>query len=100
MFTIKKIISSLIMPLPFAFILGLIGLYYLYKNSFLKAKIFITLSLVLLFIFSYNPISNTLISSLESKYPEVTKIDKSVKYAILLGGDFEQRAYGILKLYQ
>lgn len=100
MFTLKKIISSLIMPLPFAFLIGLIGLYYLYTNSIKKAKIFLSSSFILIFIFSYNPVSNHIISLLENQYPKIDKIDKTVKYAILLGGDFEHRAYGILKLYQ
>lgn len=98
-FSIKKIISAFIMPLGFGVLLGLIGLYFLYKDSYKKAKIFLTLSIIVIFFSSYNPIANKSIHILESQYIKPTNIDTNIKYALLLGGDFEKRAYGILEIY-
>lgn len=98
-FTLKKIISAFLMPLGFGVLLGLIGVFFLYKNSIKKAKIFLTLSFIIICVSSYNPIANTLLSKLESYHPKINTINPSVKYAILLGGDFEQRAYGVLEIY-
>lgn len=99
MFTLKKIISAFLMPLGFGFLLGLIGLFFLFRASYTKAKIFLSLSFIVIFLSSYNPVANSLLHHLESKYPKIENIDKNIKYAILLGGDFEKRAYGILEIY-
>lgn len=98
-FSIKKIISAFIMPFGFGILLGVIGLYFLYKNSYKKAKIFLTISIVVLFFSSYNPIANKSIHLLESQFEKPSYINKDIKYALLLGGDFEKRAYGILEIY-
>jgi len=98
-FTLKKIISALIMPLPFFTLIGLIGLWYLYRNRIQRAKILLTLSLAGIMLFSYSPVANALIHPLESQYQVPKDINRSVKYALLLGGDFDRRAYGILQLY-
>lgn len=98
-FIIKKMISALIMPLGSGLVLGLLGLFSLYRGSLKKAKIFLTLSFVLLFLSSYGPVANGLIHSLESRYSQPTTIDPDIAYALLLGGDFEKRGYGILEIY-
>jgi len=98
-FVLKKIIAALMMPLPFFTLIGLIGLWFLYRNRIKKAKIFLTLSLVGIMLFSYNPVANRFINTLESQYQPITDINKSIEYALLLGGDFERRAYGVLQLY-
>lgn len=98
-FTLKKIIGSLIMPLPFGVLLGLVGLFFLYRNSLKLAKIFLSVSFIWIIVFSYSPISNALITSLEKQYQPIKNIDTSIDYVLLLGGDFEARAYGVLELY-
>ncbi|MEA2027543.1 MAG: ElyC/SanA/YdcF family protein [Campylobacterota bacterium] len=98
-FVLKKIVAALIMPLPFFTLVGLIGLWFLYRNRIKKAKIFLTLSFVGIMLFSYSPISNGLIHTLEAQYQAPKDINTSIEYALLLGGDFERRAYGILQLY-
>ncbi len=98
-FTLKNIISSFVMPLPLAFTIGIIGLFLLFFKKEKQASIFLLVSFTLIFLFSYNPISNKLIHSLEVEYPAVKKVDKSVKYALLLGGDFQDRGYAILEIY-
>jgi len=87
------------MPLPFFVLIGLIGLWFLHRNAIKKAKKLLMISFVGIMLFSYNPISNGLLHSLEAQYKPVTKIDKDIEYVLLLGGDFDRRAYGVLKLY-
>lgn len=98
-FMLKKIVATFIMPLPFFVVVGLLGLWFLYRNRIAKAKMFLTLSFAGILFFSYNPVANGLLDSLESQYQPPQEINNSIKYALLLGGDFDLRAYGGLKLY-
>lgn len=98
-FALKKFLSAVLMPLTFGLIIGLIGLWFLYRNSYKKAKIFLSISFAWIMLFSYSPFSGALLSSLEHRYEKVTSIDKNIKYVLLLGGDFEGRAYEVLELY-
>jgi len=87
------------MPLNIGLIIGLIGLVYLYKNQFKKAKIFLTLSIIWIATISYTPFSNLLISPLESQYSTLNKIPQEIQYILLLGGDRENRGWEALRLY-
>ena len=98
-FILKKLISTFIMPLSIGLILGIIGLWFLYKNSFKKAKIFLTISLIWIFIIGYLPFTNTLLHPLESQYKILKDIPKDVKYILLLGGDWQNRGWEVLRLY-
>jgi len=98
-FTLKKVISGFLMPLSIGLIFALIGLYYLYKNSYKKAKIFLTFSIVWIVIVSYSPISNLLLIPLETKYSKLENIPKDVKHILLLGADIQNRGWEALRLY-
>ena len=98
-FTLKKVISGLIMPLSIGLIFALVGLYYLYKNSYKKAKIFLTFSILWIVLISYSPISNLLLTPLETKYSKLENIPKDVKHILLLGGDLQNRGWEALRLY-
>ena len=98
-FTLKNIIASLIMPLPLAFVIGVVGVILLFMHKERLAKTFLVVSFALLFLFSYNPVANSLLSGLESEHSIIKKVDKDIKYALLLGGNFQARAYGILEIY-
>ena len=98
-FILKKLISTFIMPLSIGLILGMIGLYFLYKSSFKKAKIFLTISLFWIFIIGYSPFSNQLLHPLESQYQTLQTIPKDIKYILLLGGDMKNRGWEALRLY-
>ena len=87
------------MPLSIGLILALIGLFYLYKNSFKKAKLFLTLSIVWIAIISYSPFANFLLEPLESKYSKLEKIPQDIQYILLLGGDQQNRGWEALRLY-
>jgi len=74
------------MPLPFAMILFIVGLIFVYRAKLHKAKIFLTLSLLWLFIISYSPLVNRVLYSLESSYPTLKDVPTNIKYIHVLGG--------------
>ena len=88
-FLLKKLISSFLMPLSFSLILFLIGLFFLFFNSYKKAKIFLSLSFILLILFSNSTFSNKLLEPLEKSYEKVS-INEKAKYILLLVGIMKQ----------
>ncbi len=89
MFLAKKIIASLLQPLPLSLIVALLGLYLLWLGRHQKlGKFCIGLALIMVFGFSTPFASNHLIRSLEQQYPSIldAKAYHSVKYIVVLGG--------------
>ena len=84
MFLFKKIVSAFLLPLPIGFFLLLIAFYFLMRNSYKKAKVFLFLGLSWFLILSFHPISNAIISPLESSYKALLEIPK-VQYVLVLG---------------
>lgn len=85
-FLLKKYVSMFLMPFPLGIALVLLGLFFLYRNKLTKAKVTLTLSILWLFIFSYPPLANILLYSIESNYPTLHQAPKNVKYIYVLGG--------------
>lgn len=85
-FLLKKFVSMFIMPLPIGVFFIVLALILLYKNKVAKAKIMLTLSLLWLFFFSYAPVANTLLHSVESNYPTLHNAPEHIKYIYVLGG--------------
>lgn len=98
-FLVKKVISAMIMPLSFGLIVGFIGLIFLYKDRYKSAKIFISLSLLWITTISYVPFSNFVIKPLETTYQKLETIPANLHYILLLGGDMENRAWEVVRLY-
>ena len=73
------------MPLSIALILFLLGLFFLFSKSYKKAKLFLSLSFIWLFLISYSPFSNALIKPLENQYKAYLDIDSSIEYVLVLG---------------
>ena len=96
MFIIKKMLGSLLMPLPFCLLMSFLGLFFLLRGKrVLTGKILITLGLVGLTIMSYNPVSRALHTPLNCKYEAYssnqlkkigTEPDATVKYVVVLAG--------------
>ena len=84
MFTLKKLISAFLMPMPLGLFLLLIGFFYLLSNSYKKAKIFLFLGLSWFLIFSFQPIANAIIKPLEDSQKALLTIPK-VEYILVLG---------------
>lgn len=85
-FLLKKIVSMFIMPLPLGIFLLILGLIFLYKNKFFKAKVILTLSLLWLFLISYSPLVNTILYHYESRYPTLHTVSEEIQYIYVLGG--------------
>jgi len=98
-FILKKTISVMIMPFSISLAILLVGLIVLYKNKIRFSKIILTLGFTILLLFSYSPFANTLIGNLEKQYSKIEIMPSNVKYILLLGGDFKQRAWEVLRLY-
>lgn len=73
------------MPISIGLILLLIGLIFLYTQKYSKAKKYLTFALFWLFLIGYSPFSNYLIQPLESQYKAYVKIEKDIKYVLVLG---------------
>jgi len=88
------------MPISIGLIGCLVALYFLFANKIKKAKFFLFLSFVWFFLISFAPFSNALIKPLEDVYPKISDEVNNVHYVLLLGGDFQNRAYEVLRLYE
>jgi len=97
-FALKKLLSSFLMPLSIGLLLFIVGLVYLYSSNYKKAKIYLSISFVWIFMVSYAPFSNVILSPLESLHPKVEQ-NVSAKYILLLGGDFKGRSHEAIRLY-
>ena len=98
-FYIKQLISAFLTPASIGFILAFIGLVFLFKARYTKAKWLLSLAFVWLFIFSLTPIAHWLISPLQQHYPYLKKPLDNVKYILVLGGSKELRCWEALRLY-
>ncbi|WP_419768346.1 YdcF family protein [Arcobacter sp.] len=99
LFNLKKFVSFFLEPFTFGFLVLLLAFIFLLFNSYKKAKVSLFLGLAFIFLISNSLFSNFLISPLENQYKDQKNIDISkVEYILLLGGDFESRAYEVLKL--
>lgn len=83
-FFIKGVISFFIAPFGFIFSLFVLGLYFLYKQQLLKAKLFLSLSFLFLSLFSYPKFANFLIQNLENKYQKYD-YSHNIEYIHVLG---------------
>lgn len=100
-FSLKKLISFFLEPFTFGFLILLLALIFLIFNNYKKAKVFLFIGLAYLFLITNSIFSNFLISPLENKYKNQDDLDISkVEYILLLGGNFEARAYEVIKLSQ
>lgn len=84
MFIIKKIISAFLLPVPIGIFLLAISLFYLFSNSYKKAKIFLFLGLSWFLLLSFQPISNAILYPLENSHKALLETPK-VNYILVLG---------------
>ncbi|MCO4845577.1 MAG: YdcF family protein [Sulfurovum sp.] len=85
-FILKKIISMFLMPLPIGVLFIIVALILIHINKIKRAKPMLTLSIVWFFIFSYAPVANILLHSIESNNPTLHTAPKNIKYIYVLGG--------------
>jgi uncharacterized SAM-binding protein YcdF (DUF218 family) len=86
MFEVKKILSSLLMPLPALLILGFIGLaFIMFSQRRRFGCMVIFTALIGIFSVSYYPVSSSLLMPLERQYDSFTGTTESVDYVMVLG---------------
>jgi len=83
-FFLKKFITFFVEPLGMILLLFVLGLYYLFVNKNSLAKVFLSLSLGLLLLFSYEPFSNFLVKNLENQYTKY-EYKQDINYIHVLG---------------
>ncbi|MFV0574130.1 MAG: envelope biogenesis factor ElyC [Vibrio sp.] len=86
MFELKKIIGALLMPLPTLLIIGFVGLFlimFTYKRGL--GSILTLVSLLGIFLFSFQPISTALLKSTEREYKAFIPVDGTLDYVMVLG---------------
>jgi len=89
MFIFKKIVANLFFPLTFCTLILLIGLFLLWFIQKKRAgKIIVSAGIILLLVLSYAPFSDSLLQSLERRYPPLTNIARvsGIKWVVVLGG--------------
>ena len=84
-FALKKLIASLLMPLPIGMFALLAGLFYLLRSRTQKAQRWLWFAFVWLFLLSYDPFTNMILYPLEHRIPALLKIPKKIDYIYVLG---------------
>ena len=86
MFELKKIVSSLLMPLPALLLIGFIGLMLIMFTTKRKTGCLVVLfSLCSLFAISFQPISSQLLMPLERQYSAFLPVEGTIDYVMVLG---------------
>lgn len=89
MFIAKKILGSLLQPLPLSLLIAIIGFYLLWRGrQRILGKLMLSIALVMVYGFSTPFIANGLIKPLEQQYPALIQTDdyQSVEFIVVLGG--------------
>jgi uncharacterized SAM-binding protein YcdF (DUF218 family) len=84
-FVLKKIIATVLMPLPLGILFVLVGLFYLSRAHMRKSRRWITLGVLWLFVFSYAPPANLLLYPIEQQYPTLHNAPDTTGYIYVLG---------------
>ncbi len=84
MFVLKKIISAFFLPIPITIFIFILGLIFLLKNSYKKAKITFIIAISFLCLISNQTISNIFLAPLENAYPSLINTP-DVNYILVLG---------------
>ena len=92
-FILKKLVSRFLFPLPFSLGLATLGLILLWFTRRQRAgKVFVTLGVLLLLLFSSEAVGEMLISPLEGRYPpygshdHVPLPENEIQYVVVLAG--------------
>ncbi|MGF1762094.1 envelope biogenesis factor ElyC [Aliivibrio kagoshimensis] len=86
MFELKKTLSSLLMPLPALLIIGILGLLLLwFTQRKTMASCLLSLSILGLFVLSFQPFSTSMLKPLEREFPTFLPTDEPIEYIMVLG---------------
>ncbi|CBG87767.1 envelope biogenesis factor ElyC [Citrobacter rodentium] len=88
LFTLKKVVGGLLLPLPFLLLVMGVGLALLWFSRFQKTgKGLIALSWLALLLLSLQPVADGLLRPIETRYPTWQATQK-VDYIVVLGGGY------------
>lgn len=88
LFTLKKVVGGLLLPLPFLLFLIGVAVALLWFSRFQKsAKGLLTVSWLTLLLLSLQPVADALLSPIEQRYPTL-KTSPPVDYIVVLGGGY------------
>lgn len=88
LFTLKKFIGALILPLPFLLLLMALGLALLWLSRFQRTgKICLSLSWLALLLLSLQPVADALLEPIENSYPTWRGTERA-EYVVVLGGGY------------
>lgn len=88
LFTLKKVIGNMLLPLPLMLLIIGAGLALLWFSRFQKTgKIFISIGWLALLLLSLQPVADRLLRPIESTYPTWNNSQK-VDYIVVLGGGY------------
>jgi len=77
------------MPFPIAVMMLFLGMFFLYRNKLFKAKLFLSMGMLWLFLISYSPLVNQLLYAYEAKTVTLHHAPKDIEYIYILGGGHE-----------
>ena len=88
LFTLKKVLGGMMLPLPLLLLLMAIGIILLWRSRFQKTgKALVTLSWLLLALLSLQPVADGLLKPIEKSYP-TWRGGQAVEYVVVLGGGY------------
>jgi uncharacterized SAM-binding protein YcdF (DUF218 family) len=86
MFIFKKIVATILLPLPVALIISGLGLYLLWFTKWQRlGKLAVTFGVLIILLLSSTPASNFVISSLENSYSSFDVEKEPVNFVMVLG---------------
>ena len=88
LFTLKKYIGGLMLPLPLLLLIMAVGLGLLWCSRFQRSgRVLVSLSWLLLLLLSLQPVADRLLQPIEQRYPTWRGSEK-VAYVVVLGGGY------------
>lgn len=88
LFTLKKVLGDMMLPLPLLLLLIALGIALLWFSRFQRTgKLCVSLGWLLLLLLSLQPVADSLLKPIEDKYP-TWRDEKRVQYVVVLGGGY------------
>ncbi|STR40362.1 membrane Protein [Klebsiella michiganensis] len=88
LFTLKKVLGGMMLPLPLLLLLIAFGIALLWFSRFQRTgKLCVSLGWLLLLLLSLQPVADSLLKPIEDKYP-TWRGEKRVQYVVVLGGGY------------
>ena len=88
LFTLKKVLGGMLLPLPLLLLLIALGIALLWFSRFQRTgKLCVSLGWLLLLLLSLQPVADSLLKPIEDKYP-TWRDEKRVQYVVVLGGGY------------